>query len=425
MTAPTDLDYALELDREDPLADIRDQFFIPEQSSGEPSVYLCGNSLGLQPKGVRAAVDRELEDWARLGVDGHFDARDPWYRYHESFSRELSAIVGANPGEIIVMNSLTTNLHLMMISFYQPTPTRYKILMEGGAFPSDHYAVDSQAALHGFDPKDAVIKLTPRPGEECLRDEDVLAAIADAGDALALVMLGGVNFYTGQVFDLAAITIAGHAVGARVGFDLAHAVGNIELSLHDWEVDFAVWCSYKYLNAGPGATAGCFVHERFAQAPELPRLAGWWGNDQSTRFEMKPDFVPQSGAAGWQLSNAPVFAMAPQKASLKLFNQVGMRAIRQKSLALTDYLLTLLDQLPATSFDIITPREPARRGAQVSIKAQKDGKKLFDALSAGGVICDYREPGVIRIAPVALYNSFADVWKFWDILRGVLDDDAR
>jgi len=425
MTAPTDLDYALELDREDPLADIRDQFFIPEQSSGEPSVYLCGNSLGLQPKGVRAAVDRELEDWARLGVDGHFDARDPWYRYHESFSRELSAIVGANPGEIIVMNSLTTNLHLMMISFYQPTPTRYKILMEGGAFPSDHYAVDSQAALHGFDPKDAVIKLTPRPGEECLRDEDVLAAIADAGDALALVMLGGVNFYTGQVFDLAAITIAGHAVGARVGFDLAHAVGNIELSLHDWEVDFAVWCSYKYLNAGPGATGGCFVHARFADAPELPRLAGWWGNDQSTRFEMKPDFVPQSGAAGWQLSNAPVFAMAPQKASLKLFNQVGMRAIRQKSLALTDYLLTLLDQLPATSFDIITPREPARRGAQVSIKAQKDGKKLFDALSAGGVICDYREPGVIRIAPVALYNSFADVWKFWDILRGVLDDDAR
>lgn len=421
MTAATDLDYALRLDREDPLAGYRDAFYIPQQANGQPHIYLCGNSLGLQPKGVRAELEQELQDWARLGVDGHFDARDPWYRYHESFSRALSPIVGANPGEVIVMNSLTTNLHLMMISFYQPTPTRYKILMEGGAFPSDHYAVDSQAALHGYAPEDAVIKLSPRRGEACLRDEDVLGAIEEAGDALALVMLGGVNYYTGQVFDLAAITKAGHAAGARVGFDLAHAVGNIELSLHDWDVDFAVWCSYKYLNAGPGATAGCFVHERFANAPDLPRLAGWWGNDQATRFEMKPDFVPQPGAAGWQLSNAPVFAMAPQKAALRLFNQATMPAIRQKSLALTDYLLTLLDQLPATSFDIITPREPARRGAQVSLKAKKDGKKLFDALSAGGVICDYREPGVIRIAPVALYNSFADVWRFWDILRAVLD----
>lgn len=421
MTAPTDLDYALKLDRDDPLAAYREQFHMPVQSNGEPNIYLCGNSLGLQPTGVRAELEQECEDWAKLGVDGHFEARDPWLAYHASFSRQLGDIVGANSDEIIVMNSLTTNLHLMMISFYQPSPTRYKILMEGGAFPSDHYAVDSQAKLHGFDPKDAVIKLTPRPGEECLRDEDVLKAIADAGDELALVMIGGVNFYTGQVFDLEAITSAGHAVGARVGFDLAHAVGNVELSLHDWGPDFAVWCSYKYLNAGPGATGGCFVHERWANAPELPRLAGWWGNDQETRFEMKPDFVPQPGAAGWQLSNAPVFAMAPQKASLRLFNQAGMSALRQKSLALTDYLLTLLDQLPASTFDIITPREAERRGSQVSLKAKKDGKKLFDALSAGGVICDYREPGVIRIAPIALYNSFADVWKFWDILRAVIN----
>jgi len=373
---------------------------------------------------VRADVDRELEDWARLGVDGHFDARDPWLGYHAYFSEQLSPIVGASPGEIVVMNSLTTNLHFMMISFYQPTQTRYKILMEGGAFPSDHYAVDSQAALHGFDPKDAVIKLAPRPGEECLRDEDVLAAIEEAGDELALVMLGGVNFYTGQVFDMGAITDAGHAVGARVGFDLAHAVGNVELRLHDWGVDFAVWCSYKYLNAGPGATGGCFVHERWAMAPGLPRLTGWWGNDPDTRFEMKPEFVPQPGAAGWQVSNAPVFAMAPQKASLRLFNEAGMPALRKKSLALTDYLLTLLDALPAASFDIITPREPARRGSQVSLKAQKDGKELFDALTDGGVICDYREPGVIRIAPAPLYNSFADVWKFWDILRDVISANA-
>lgn len=425
MTAPTDLDYALKLDREDPLAAFREQFYIPEQANGKPSIYLCGNSLGLQPKGVRAEVDRDLEDWARLGVDGHFEARDPWLGYHASFSQQLVDIVGAEPAEIIIMNSLTTNLHLMMISFYQPTPTRYKILMEGGAFPSDHYAVDSQAKLHGFDPSDAVIKLAPRPGEECLRDEDVLEAIAEAGDELALVMLGGVNFYTGQVFDLPAITQAGHAVGARVGFDLAHAVGNIELSLHDWDVDFAVWCSYKYLNSGPGATGGCFVHARWANSPELPRLAGWWGNDPETRFEMKPEFVPQAGAAGWQLSNAPVFAMAPQKAALHLFNEAGMPAIRQKSLALTDYLLTLLDTLPAASFDIITPREPKRRGSQVSLKAKKDGKKLFDALTAGGVVCDYREPGVIRIAPIALYNSFEDVWKFWDILRGLIDGDTR
>jgi kynureninase len=421
MTHQADLEYAQQLDLADPLAEFRDQFLIPRQPNGEPTIYLCGNSLGLQAKGVRRDLAQECDDWARLGVEGHFEARDPWYAYHESFSHLLADIVGGEPEEIVVMNSLTTNLHLMMISFYQPTAERYKILMEDAAFPSDHYAVDSQAKLHGFDPREAVIKLEARPGEETLRDEDVLEAIAEAGSELALVMLGGVNYYTGQVFDFESITKAGHEVGARVGFDLAHAAGNVELKLHDWGVDFAVWCSYKYLNAGPGATAGCFVHERWADSPELPRLAGWWGYDAETRFEMKPEFVPQRGAEGWQLSNAPVFSMVPLKASLALFNEVGMPALRKKSLALTDYLLFLIDRMPADSFEVITPREPARRGSQVSLKARENGRELFEALQKGGVICDYREPNVIRVAPAPLYNSYADVWRFCDILRRTVE----
>ncbi len=421
MTHPTDLAYAQKLDHEDPLREYRDQFLFPTQQNGEPFVYLCGNSLGLQPKGVRADVEQELEDWADLGVEGHFDGRDPWYAYHEKFGELLAPVVGGQPHEIVVMNSLTTNLHLMMVSFYRPTQQRYKILMEAGAFPSDHYAVDSQAKFHGFDPKDAVTKLEPRAGEETLRDEDVLDAIADAGDELALVMIGGVNYYTGQVFDLEAITAAGHDAGALVGFDLAHAAGNVPLKLHDWGVDFAVWCSYKYLNAGPGATGACFVHDRWAQAPDLPRFAGWWGYEPQTRFEMKPEFKPMRGAGGWQLSNAPVFSMAPLKASLRLFHQAGMDALRQKALGLSTYLLELIDQMPAGSFEVITPRADKSRGSQVSLKARGDGRKLFEALQAGGVICDWREPNVIRLAPVPMYNSYVDVWKFCDILRRTLE----
>jgi kynureninase len=421
MTHRPERDHARQLDRDDPLGEFRQEFHFPTRDDGEPVVYFCGNSLGLQPKGARADVVQELEDWAALGVEGHFDGRDPWYAYHEKFGELLSEVVGARPEEVVVMNTLTTNLHLMMVSFYRPSAERYKILIEGGAFPSDHYAVDSQAAFHGFDPADAVVRLEPRPGEETLRDDDILEAIDEHADELALVMLGGVNYYTGQLFDLEAITAAGHRVGAKVGFDLAHAAGNAPLALHDWGVDFAVWCSYKYLNAGPGATAGCFVHERWAEAAELPRFAGWWGNDPDTRFEMRDEFVPQRGAAGWQLSNAPVFSMAPLKASLALFNRAGMHELRRKSLGLTDYLLYLIDRLPADNFEVITPREGHRRGSQISLTARRDGNKLFEALTDEGVICDWREPNVIRLAPVPLYNSYADVWAFCDILRRTLE----
>ncbi len=421
MTHHPDRGYARKLDQDDLLREFRERFHIPTQENGEPTIYFCGNSLGLQPKGVRADIEQELEDWAALGVEGHFDGRDPWYAYHEKFAEGLSDIVGANPEEIVVMNTLTTNLHLMMVSFYRPTEDRFKILMEGGAFPSDHYALDSQADFHGFDPEEAVVKLEPRPGEETLRDEDILLAIEELGDELAVVMLGGVNYYTGQLFDLEAITQAGHAVGAKVGFDLAHAAGNVPLDLHDWGVDFAVWCSYKYLNAGPGATAGCFVHERWADAPDLPRFAGWWGTDPETRFQMAPEFAPQPGAAGWQLSNAPVFSMAPLKASLGLFDEAGVERLREKSLGLTDYLLYLIDGMPSDAFEVITPRAAKSRGSQVSLQAKRDGKKLFDALQAEGVICDWREPDVIRLAPVPLYNSYEDVWTFCDILSRTLE----
>lgn len=412
-----DLQYALDLDARDPLAAYRKKFLFPQGKNGQPSNYLCGNSLGLQPIGVRESVLEELDRWATLGVDGHFAPPRSWYSYHENFSKNMAYIVGALEHEVVVMNSLTTNLHLLMVSFYRPTPQRFKILIEAGAFPSDQYAVASQARYHGYDPAEAIVEMTPREGENLLRTEDIENYLAGHGQEVALVMFAGINYYTGQVFDMAAITAAAKKQGCIVGFDLAHAVGNVELSLHDWDVDFAVWCTYKYLNAGPGAVAGCFVHERYANAPELPRFAGWWGNDPAERFQMSPDFVPQFGAAGWQLSNAPILAMASFHNSLQMFRDAGMPALRQKSIALTEYLLFLLDQVPGDAFEILTPRDAASRGCQISLRTRADGKKLFQKLTDAGIVGDFREPDVIRVAPAPLYNSFEDVWRFWKVLQ--------
>ncbi|MBA2664743.1 MAG: kynureninase [Bradymonadaceae bacterium] len=413
----TDRQFAREMDAQDGLAAYRQQFHCPRGTDGRPVIYLCGNSLGLQPIGVRQAVLDELDKWADFGVEGHFARPYPWYSYHEHLCAAAAAIVGALEHEVVAMNSLTTNLHLMMVSFYRPTATRYKILIEATAFPSDQYAVASQAKFHGFDPKDAVVVLSPRDGESTLRTEDIEAYLDVHGQEVALVMFGGVNYYTGQAFDMASITAAGHRNGCIVGFDLAHAAGNLMLELHDWGVDFAVWCSYKYLNAGPGGVGGCFVHDRHAAAVDLPRFAGWWGTDPATRFQMDPAFVPQHGAEGWQLSNAMILPMAALRASLELFEAAGMPALRQKALALTEYLLFLIDQIPSESFEIITPREPAARGCQISIRALSNGRALFERLEQGGVVCDFREPDVIRVAPVPLYNSFEDVWSFWSILK--------
>ena len=403
---------AAALDAADPLAAFRQEFHIPAGPDGRPCAYFCGNSLGLQPKAARAAVEQELDDWARLGVEGHFHGTSPWLRYHETLADATARLVGARPLEVVVMNSLTVNLHLLLVSFYRPTATRYKILLEGGAFPSDQYALESQARLHGLDPDDALVELLPRPGEHTLRTADIEARIAELGDSLATVLIGGVNYYTGQAFDMAAITRAGHAVGALVGFDLAHAAGNLLLHLHDWDVDFACWCSYKYLNSGPGGTSGVFIHERWAYRPDLLRLAGWWGHDPADRFQMKKGFRPMPGAAGWQLSNAQILPLAVHRASLDIVDRAGgMAALRHKSEQLTTYLESQLQQLdlPPDVLEIITPADPAQRGCQLSVLVHRRGRELFDHLAAQGVIADWREPNVIRLAPVPLYNTFGDV----------------
>lgn len=410
------LEYAIELDRNDPLADFREQYLIPTAAGGEPMIYLTGNSLGLQPKRAREAVDQELRDWASLGVEGHFDAKNPWYSYHEMFREPAARLVGGLPGEAVVMNTLTTNLHLMMVSFYRPTPERYKILVEPGAFPSDQYAVWSQARFHGYDPNDAVVPLKPREGEDLLHTEDIEAYLAAHGGEIALVMLGGVNFYTGQAFEMERITAAAHAAGCVVGFDLAHAAGNLLLRLHDWDVDFAVWCGYKYLNSGPGGVSGCFVHERHAFSPELPRFAGWWGNDPASRFQMQPDFVPQRGAAGWQLSNAQILPMAVHKVALDLFMEAGMENLRRKSDLLTGYLEFLIDRIPGERYRIITPRDPAQRGAQLSMRTDRDARDLSKILLDRGISVDFRPPDVIRVAPVPMYNTFEEMWRFAGVL---------
>ncbi len=403
---------AAALDAADPLAPFRAEFCLPPGPDGQPCAYFCGNSLGLQPKAAQAALDQELADWARLGVEGHFHGTSPWLHYHDTLTEATARLVGAKPLEVVVMNNLTVNLHLLLVSFYRPTATRYRILMEGGAFPSDQYAIESQARLHGLAPDAAIVELVPRPGEHTLRTADILAKIAELGDTLATALIGGVNYYTGQAFDMAAIAAAGHAVGALVGFDLAHAAGNLLLKLHDWDVDFACWCSYKYLNSGPGGTSGVFVHERFAHRPDLVRLAGWWGHDPTDRFQMKKGFRPMAGAAGWQLSNAQIFPMALHRVSLEMIDRAGgMAALRRKSEQLTGYLEQLIRglHLPSTALEIITPADPAQRGCQLSVLVHERGRALFDHLAAQGVVADWREPNVIRLAPVPLYNSFEDV----------------
>jgi kynureninase len=413
------LDFAISMDQADPLKDYRSRFYIP-QKNGKDLVYFCGNSLGLQPKTVKQHIDTELEDWRDLGVEGHFEGRNPWFGYHKQFEGPVSRLVGALPHEVVVMNTLTVNLHLMMTSFYTPTPSRYKILIEGGAFPSDYYAVESQVRLHGFDPADALIELIPRPGQYTFNTRDIIDLIENEGESIALIMLGGVNYYTGQAFDMETITQAGHTSGCKVGFDLAHAAGNLKLNLHDWDVDFAVWCSYKYLNSGPGGVSGAFVHERWANAPELPRLAGWWGYDEKTRFKMEKGFKPEYGAAGWQLSNAQILPMAAHKASLEIFDEVGMDALRAKSDLLTGFLEFLIRSRMETrreeNFTIITPADPKQRGAQLSLLALKNGKQLFNKLTENGIIADWREPNVIRVAPAPLYNTFEEVYRFSEVL---------
>ena len=405
-------DFAIAMDARDSLAHFRERFYIPKTKSGEDCIYLCGHSLGLQPKTAHSYLEQELRDWAQLGVEGHFQAKNPWMPYHRLLTQQTATLVAAEPSEVVVMNSLTVNLHLMMASFYRPSRQRNKILVERGAFPSDQYAVGSQIRFHGFDPAESLLELTPREGESCLRHEDIESRIEREGDSIALIMIGGVNYATGQVFDMAGITQAGHRKGCIVGFDLAHAIGNVPVRLHDWGPDFAVWCSYKYLNGGPGCVAGCFVHDRHARAWNIPRFAGWWGHDEQARFQMGSEFHAMPGAEGWQLSNPPILALAPLRASMEIFVEAGMTHLREKSEALTAYMEFLLTESATQKFSIVTPREPEHRGAQLSIRVPGVGRLLCERLAEGGVIGDWREPDTFRVAAVPLYNSYRDVYRF-------------
>ena len=417
------LKFAKDSDNNDSLKHFREKFFIP-QHNGKDCIYFTGNSLGLQTKTTAKYVQQELDDWAKLGVEGHFQANKPWMPYHEIFPKQLTKIVGCKDHEVIVMNSLTVNLHLLMVTFYRPTKQRYKIICEAKAFPSDQYAFETQAVFHGFDPADAVIEVSPREGEHTLRTEDILSTIAQHGDSIAVVLFGGVNYYTGQLFDMEKLTTAAHAVGAYAGFDLAHAAGNVELHLHDWNVDFACWCSYKYLNSGPGGVAGAYIHEKQAAKKDLPRFAGWWGHNKERRFKMEKEFNPIPTAEGWQLSNAPVLSMAVHKASLDIFDEAGIDQLHQKRKLLSGYLHFVLhdinDRKPEKVLEIITPANEKERGCQVSILMLKDGKMIFDELTKQGVIADWREPNVIRVAPVPLYNSFEDVYRFGEIVNQLI-----
>ena len=417
-------EFALELDSKDELSVFRDEFIFPKHN-GKNVIYFTGNSLGLQSKRSRKYVDEVMDDWASLAVEGHFHANKPWWDYHERFAHPLGKLVGAKPSEITVMNTLTVNLHLLMVSFYRPTKTRYKIICEEKAFPSDQYMFQSQVHFHGFKSEDAIVEVKRREGEHTIRLEDILDKIDEVGDALALVLFGGVNYYTGQVFDMKSITAAGQNVGAIVGFDLAHAAGNVELELHDWNVDFAVWCSYKYMNSGPGNASGCFIHEKHHDNKNIPRFAGWWAQKKERRFLMEQSFDPIVGADGWQVSNLPILSLAPYLASVELFAEVGMEKLIRKRNSITAYLEFVLQQIDAeiegAKFEIITPNNQEERACQLSVYLHGQGKSLFDFLMKNGVIVDWREPNVIRLAPTPFYCSYTDIYEFGQLLKeGIL-----
>lgn len=420
MNYSTDKNFAIQQDINDPLKNYREKFFIPVNKNKKQQIYFCGNSLGLQPKTVRSYVEQELKDWELMGIEGVTQARNPWLPYHEFLTKQTAHLVGAKESEVVNMNTLSVNLHLMMVSFYRPTKERNKIFIEGTAFPSDQYAVKSQLRFHGYD-ESSLIEIFPKQGETYIKTEDILEVIEREGDKIALVMFAGVNYYTGQFFDMKKITEAGHKKGCLVGFDLAHAAGNINVQLHDWNVDFAVWCNYKYVNGGPGAIAGCFVHERHHSDKNIPRFEGWWGNDKQTRFLMKPDFVPIPTVESWQLSNPPILQLASLKASLDIFEEAGIKNLREKSKKLTGYLEYLLKENKLTDkLEILTPAAAEQRGCQLSLRFFGNGKEVFNKLIASDVICDWREPDVIRIAPTPLYNKFEEVWEFVEIVKGVI-----
>mgnify|MGYP000502649641 FL=1 len=414
------LDYAQQQDKQDELAHLRDQFHIPKDKNGNDWLYFTGNSLGLQPKNTQKYIQQELDDWASYGVEGHFEAKNPWLPYHEFLTGNMAKIVGAKPLEVVVMNTLTTNLHLLMVSFYQPTKKKYKIVIESDAFPSDRYAVQSQLKFHGFDVEEGLIEWKPRKGEELLNIEDLETIVSEHGDEIALLLIGGVNYYTGQYLDLKKIAEIGHAKECMVGIDLAHGAGNISPELHDSGVDFAAWCTYKYLNSGPGSLGGLFVHEKHAHNKELPRFSGWWNHNKETRFNMRQPFDVMPGAEGWQLSNPPILSMAAIKASLDMFAEVGMEALREKSEKLTGYFEFLINQINSDSIKIITPSNPKERGCQLSIQVRNADKSLHQKLTDNNIITDWREPDVIRCAPVPMYNSFVDVYRMVSILKGLL-----
>ena len=409
-------EFSLQLDEKDELKRYRNEFHIPLQKNGQEHIYLCGNSLGLQAKRTKAFINQELEDWATFGVEGHFHAKNPWLPYHEFLAESYAKIVGAKQSEVVAMNTLTVNLHLMLVSFYRPTKNRHKIIIEADAFPSDIYAVESQIKYHGLSPDTSLIKLKPRVGESAIRTEDIEEIIHSQGEDIALIMLGGVNYYTGQVFDFERITKLAQAKAINVGFDLAHGAGNVKLELHNWGVDFAIWCSYKYLNSGPGSVAGAFVHEKHHNS-DLPRFAGGWGHNKESRFKLPDEFNPIKSVEGWQLSNPPILSLAAIRASLSIFDEVGMEKLVSKSKKLTDYLVFLLNTIETDRIEIITPKE---RGCQISIRVKNGSKELFDKITAKGVVADWREPDVIRVAPVPLYNSFSDVFNFYNILKSVI-----
>jgi kynureninase len=416
------LSFAQELDSSDPLKNFRDKFIIPE-AGGKQKLYFLGNSLGLQPKSTNGYIQQIMQDWAELGVESFFHGKEPWMNYHDQLIHPLSQIVGALPQELVVMNQLTVNLHLMLISFYRPTTQRYKIICEAKAFPSDQYTFETHVKHHGLDPADAIIEVSPRQGEHCIRNEDILKTIQESGESTALVLLSGINYYTGQLFDMASIINAAQSAGAKVGFDLAHAAGNVELQLHDWGADFACWCSYKYLNAGPGAIGGVFIHEK-NHDKDLPRFAGWWGYDKATRFKMEKGFIPMPGAEGWQLSTPALFLYAAHRASLEIVEEAGWSKIQAKRKLLNSYLWFVLEQVNAMAtrkiIEFITPKNERERGSQVSMLMLERGKETYDELMRRGIMVDWREPNVIRLAPVPLYNTFEEVWQFADTLQQIL-----